>query len=41
MESNEGAATAKNPESSGRGDQGEMELEGEGEQGWAPAPATT
>ena len=41
MESSEGPAKAKDPESYGRGDGGETEIEGAGEQGWAPAPVTT
>ena len=41
MESSKGAATAKDPERSGRGGEGETETGGAGEQGWAPAPATT
>ena len=41
MEFREGAATAEDSECSGRGGEGEMEIGGEGEQGWAPTPAKT
>ena len=41
MESSEGAATAEDPERSERGGEGETEIGGAEEQGWAPAPATT
>ena len=41
MESSKRTATAEDSERSGRGGEGEMEIEGAWEQGLAPAPATT
>ena len=41
MEYSEGAARTDDPERSGRGGEGETEIGGAEEQGWAPAPATT